>query len=248
MDDLYTTRQVQDILKVDRITIYRMLKDGRLKGVQVGRQWRFNRQEVERVVSGGSPVDESIQTSADNGFPTHCVQTIQELFASVSQVSSLMVDMQGNPLTQPSSPCSFCRLMLASPSGAAAGQSSWAAFTRQSQDGSRYFTCHAGLQYVAAPVFDQGSQVGLFLEGQFYWQSPEPRELTERLRRLAAIHDLPPEELEQAANGVPVIAPERHAQVETWPAAVAQSIESILQERSGFIQRLQKIADLTQMS
>ena len=34
MTDLLTTRQVQDILKVDRITIYRMLQDGRLKGVK----------------------------------------------------------------------------------------------------------------------------------------------------------------------------------------------------------------------
>jgi hypothetical protein len=47
---------------------------------------------------------------------------------------------------------------------------------------------------------------------------------------------------------VPVIAPERHAQVENWPSAAAQAVQSILQERSGFIQRLQKIADLTQIS
>jgi excisionase family DNA binding protein len=36
-----TTRQVQNILQVDRITIYRMLQDGRLKGVKIGQQWRF---------------------------------------------------------------------------------------------------------------------------------------------------------------------------------------------------------------
>jgi len=248
MDDLYTTRQVQDILQVDRITIYRMLKDGRLKGVQVGRQWRFTRHEVERMVSGESPADEAVRISADNGFPTHCVQTIQGLFSSVSQVSSLMVDMQGSPLTQASNPCAFCQLIYSSPAGLAACQASWQTFAQQSQDGSRYFTCHAGLQYAAAPVFDQDNQVGLFLAGEFYWQAPEPREVTERLRRLAAIHALPPEDLDLAAKSIPVIAPERHARVEAWPAAVAQSVQSILQERSGFIQRLQKIADLTQIS
>ena len=248
MDDLYTTRQVQDILKVDRITIYRMLKDGRLKGVQVGRQWRFTRQEVERMVSGESPANETVRQPADNGFPTHCVQTIQGLFSNVSQVSSIMVDMQGNPLTQTSHPCTFCQLMLSSPAGLAVCQASWQTFAQQSQDSSRYFTCHAGLQYVAAPVFDLGHQVGLFLAGEFHWQAPESREVTERLRRLAVIINLPPEELELAAKSVPVIAPERHAQVENWPSAVAQSVESILQERSGFLQRLQKIADLTQIN
>ncbi len=52
MDDLLTTKQVQDILKVDRITVYRMLNDGRLKGVKIGQQWRFPAREVERLLSG----------------------------------------------------------------------------------------------------------------------------------------------------------------------------------------------------
>lgn len=47
MDDLLTTRQLQELLQVDRITIYRMLNDGRLQGFKVGGQWRFSRQAVE---------------------------------------------------------------------------------------------------------------------------------------------------------------------------------------------------------
>lgn len=47
MDDLLTTRQLQDLLRVDRITIYRMLNDGRLRGFKVGGQWRFSPREVE---------------------------------------------------------------------------------------------------------------------------------------------------------------------------------------------------------
>jgi excisionase family DNA binding protein len=47
VDDLLTTRQLQDLLRVDRITIYRMLKDGRLRGFKVGGQWRLSRGEIE---------------------------------------------------------------------------------------------------------------------------------------------------------------------------------------------------------
>ena len=43
---LLTAKQVQDLLHVDRTTIYRMLKDGRLNGVKVGKHWRFSAQEV----------------------------------------------------------------------------------------------------------------------------------------------------------------------------------------------------------
>ena len=36
-----TTREMQDLINVDRSTVYRMAEDGRLPGIKVGRQWRF---------------------------------------------------------------------------------------------------------------------------------------------------------------------------------------------------------------
>ena len=81
MDVLLTTREVLDILKVDRITIYRMLQDGRIKGVKIGQQWRFARGEVERIAGGNNYTLEPIQPKTDPGIPTHCVQTIQDLFS-----------------------------------------------------------------------------------------------------------------------------------------------------------------------
>ena len=62
MDDLLSTRQVLNILKVDRITIYRMLQDGRLQGVKIGQQWRFTRSAVERLIGGAMPQPELPQS------------------------------------------------------------------------------------------------------------------------------------------------------------------------------------------
>lgn len=253
MNDLLTTRQVQEILKVDRITIYRMLQDGRLKGVKIGQQWRFPQTEVERLVGISYPVDESAQVFADPNFPTHCVQTIQDLFAEVGQISALVVDMQGHPLTQVSHPTRFCEMLLSSPAGQNACQASWLAFARDSAAvngaaGSRFFTCQAGLQYIGAPIYDKDVQVGLFLAGQFYWQTPDPREEAERIRRLAAAYRLPLEELQAAAREIPVIDPAQHARVETWPFTAARAVQSILHERLCFVERLQQIATLTQLA
>ena len=47
MDTLLTTRQLEDLLQVDRVTIYRMLDDGRLQGFKFGSQWRFSREAIE---------------------------------------------------------------------------------------------------------------------------------------------------------------------------------------------------------
>ncbi len=186
MDDLLTTRQVQEILKVDRITVYRMLNDGRLKGVKIGQQWRFPAKEVERMIGVKLPADTGTPVNPDPNFPAHCVQTIQDLFAEISQISAVVIDMQGNPLTQISHPTQFCQMLLASPSGANACRSSWQSFARDSiavngAPGAKFFTCQAGLQYVGAPIFDKDQQIGLFLAGQFYWQVPDPREEAERI-------------------------------------------------------------------
>ncbi len=253
MNDLLTTRQVQDILKVDRITVYRMLQDGRLKGVKIGQQWRFPLNEVERMLGVNLPATESAFTGPDPNFPIHCVQTIQDLFAEVSQISALVINMQGEPLTQVSHPTRFCQMLLSSPAGQHACRASWQGFARDSAvvdgvGGSRFFTCQAGLQYIGAPIFDRDIQVGLFLAGQFYWRPPEPREQAERIRRLAGAANLPLEELQAAANEIPVIDPAEHARVETWPFTAAKAVESILHERLCFVERLQQIADLTHLS
>ena len=256
MDDLLTTRQVQDILKVDRITIYRMLQDGRLKGVKIGQQWRFPNGEVDRLLSNspathvnhaqsGQPAG-SFQHEASD-FPTHCIQTIQDLFSNVAQVGALVIDTNGIPLTDASSPCRFCQILWENPSALQACQASWKSFIEQSQDGSKYFPCFAGLQYITAPIRDQGELVGLFLAGPFYWQPPNLNEETERLNRLANLHQLPLDSLLESARSIPVIPAVQHERAASWPVSAAHSIETILFERKSFMSRLQQIASLTHM-
>ena len=46
--DMLTAREVQDLLQVDRSTIYRMAEDGRLPAVKVGKQWRFPPEEINK--------------------------------------------------------------------------------------------------------------------------------------------------------------------------------------------------------
>jgi excisionase family DNA binding protein len=247
MDDLLTSRQVQEILKVDRITVYRMLQDGRLKGVKIGQQWRFYQSEVENLLGNRPASDKFIEPQASSSFPTHCVQTIQDLFSDVSQISALVVDNAGEPLTDVTHPCAFCQSMLQNQSGLQACRASWKAFAEGARAGSKYFTCHAGVQYVAAPIMDDSTTVGVFLAGQFRWQPPDERQESENLRRLASSHHLNLESLSEAAQAVPVIAPQDHARVEGWPFSAARAVQSILHERTGFMNRLQKIANLSQI-
>ena len=174
MDNLLTARQVQEILKVDRITVYRMLQDGRLKATKIGQQWRFARSEVERLISGENrPVLSPAAT--ESSLPIHCIQTVQNLFSDVSQLSALVVDMQGAPLTSASHPCSYCTLdPIPRPSGHASLPDFLAQFCPAEPVGKIRFTCHAGIDYVGAPIESEGKQVALFLIGhvQLAWHFP----------------------------------------------------------------------------
>ena len=84
-----------------------MLQDGRLKGIKIGQQWRFSQGDVERLIEFNSPDQSNSIPGPDPTFPTHCVQTIQDLFAEVGQISALVIDMQGLPLTPGQPPDSF---------------------------------------------------------------------------------------------------------------------------------------------
>jgi excisionase family DNA binding protein len=249
MDTLYTVRQVQDLLKVDRITIYRMLQDGRLRGIKIGQQWRFPTGEVERILSGDNiETTTPVQAGPDTGFPTHCVQTIQNLFSEISQLSGLVVDMEGEPLTVISHPTRFQTLLDTSQTAITAFRNDWKAFVNRSKNSPEPFVDHCGFSYSVAPIFDHSDQIGAFIAGPFYWQKPDRYEESERIHHLASLYHIDPAALQDSLLSIQVIPLERRNQVETWPKAASQAVQSILVERTGFIQRLQKIADLTQIS
>lgn len=243
MVDLLTVRQVQDILKVDRITVYRMLQDGRLRGSKIGQQWRFTRHEVERLISSEISVPAPSSSEGDSTLPVHCIQTVQDLFSNVSRLGAVVVGLDGRPVTQMSNPCALCSLVLSTPGGQETCRGCWssAAALRKT------LTCHAGLTYLAAPVMDGSEHLLTFLVGGFYDGQPDAAEQEPTLINLAKTTGLTVEDLRSATQWVPVVTEEHREEVEGWPKQAVTAVESILKERTRFIERLQQIANLTQL-
>lgn len=245
MESFLTTKQVQDLFKIDRITVYRMLQDGRLKGVKIGNQWRFPQQEVERLLSGG-PVEVSVSEENDSVFPIHCVQTIQNLFTSVSKCSALIIDQNGNQVTQISQPGPVCQVLMASEKGKELCKSSWSKIADQAKNRSEIFTCAAGLNYFGSIILNQNKKQGVFLAGEFYLQESDEMQITAVLRQTARECEIDAQELMEAAAKVRRLSVEEQQHLSHQPEAAAMAVESILSERTAFMQRLQQIANLTQ--
>jgi len=70
--DLLDANEAMDLLKTTRPTFYRWLRTGKIKGLKVGRQWRFERTDVERFLKGEEP---RIELRADIGPLVHELTT-----------------------------------------------------------------------------------------------------------------------------------------------------------------------------
>jgi excisionase family DNA binding protein len=119
MADMLTAKDIQDLLQVDRSTVYRMAEAGRLPAVKVGKQWRFPGNLVEhwlqsQVATPPLPVQAQLYPEHDNLaelLPLSCVQLILDTYADALEVMMVVTDMAGNPITQVSHPCGLFKAL-----------------------------------------------------------------------------------------------------------------------------------------
>lgn len=249
MEDLLTTKELQELLKIDRTTVYRMLKDGRLTGIKIGEQWRFSRQEVNNLLSGptppATPALPAPEPRSGTILPLHCVQRIQQVFAEIADTAAVTTTAAGEPLTQMSNSCRFCSLILASEAGRQACIASWAKLADQSGQAPQFATCHAGLKYARARIELNGKLEAMLISGQFYAEPPAPEEEAARVQRLAEQYGLDPETLAEAAREIRVLDEQKQAKIGEWLQSVAHTFEEIGCERAELMGRLQRIAEMS---
>jgi excisionase family DNA binding protein len=245
MDNLLTAKQVQDLLNLDRTTIYRMLKDGRLAGVKVGQHWRFSAREVNDILSKTTRMNDGPTPLAEDALPLHCMQPIQDVFAEVAQIGAVIADVDGNALTRMSNSCDFCKLIMGSDEGRAACMASWKKLADQQDAAPGFTTCHAGLQYARSQIKVQGELLAILVAGQFYAEEPDPQEETQRIETLARKYHINKDLLMQAAKQISVLDERKVSQIGGWLVRVANTFEQISSERTNLMGRLRQIAEMS---
>lgn len=248
MEDLLTTRQLESLLQVDRITIYRMLDDGRLRGFKIGGQWRFSRADVlARLQQQGAdlaipaPHPAAEAPAVTDPLPVPCIQAIQSVFAEALGIGAVTVDLEGVPLTAPSNSCRFCDLVLTSEKGRARCAAAW----RTAERGALR-PCHAGLQCGGATVTVEGRPVAGAVGCQFALSGADGAdEWRAGVPRLAEDLGLDTAELEAAAGAVPALPAAEAPRVARLLRSVADTFAEIGRERQRLLSRLQRIAEIT---
>ena len=244
MEKLFTLRQVQDQLQVDRMTIYRMLKSGRLNGVKVGGQWRFREGDVRHLVAPAADTSDALP-AGQTMLPVPCLQAMQQLFSAAAEVAAIAVDREGKPLTEFTNGCAFCDLILASDTGRQRCTKSWAALTRGPDSAPHLHRCHAGLVYARAIIRVDGMPVGAVIAGQALSNS-DPAEMDpEQLVELARVCAVPLLRLQDACATIHRLNRAQRDKTLQLLGILGVAASRIGSERQRLAAKLDRIAQIT---
>ena len=260
MTEMLTAKEMQDLLQVDRSTIYRMAEAGQLPAVKVGKQWRFPGDLVEgwlknQTVSATHPAHEDLRGLASLGtppaangdfaamLPLDCVQLIQDAFAEALDVMLVVTGLDGQPITQVSNPCILYEVLAKTEHGHAMCHETWRELAQVPALEPRFTPGFAGLLCARALV-RMGDQlkasVIVFGVAPGDWP-PAPGDTQE----LAASLNIPAETLDQAFQDVFTLTPEDRRTVLVTIQRIADILAHIGDERMTLLGRLSDIARLS---
>ncbi|MCZ7529533.1 MAG: helix-turn-helix domain-containing protein [Acidimicrobiia bacterium] len=125
VSELLRTKDIQELIKVDKSTIYRMAEDGRIPAIKVGRQWRFPEDRIEDWLAskyavpppepGPEPPGDIPRGDLRSILPLPTIQSMADLVADIFDAMVVVTDMDGVPVTEVSNPCGLFETISASP-------------------------------------------------------------------------------------------------------------------------------------
>lgn len=181
MAELITTRELQGMLHIDRTTIYRMVGDGRLRGIRVGKQWRFDRSDIEELLSS-TPFDHDSTTERSSGagdatprlldsLPIACSQLVQDAFAELLGVTLVITERNGEPVTRPSNLPG--KLVDAAGVAETGGQLDWLVTSGELGLEPHFVAGDSGLLWTRGMIRSSNDLLGMLVAGGFVPTSGE---------------------------------------------------------------------------
>ena len=206
MNTFLTSREIQDLLNVDRSTVYRMAEDGRLPGLKIGRQWRSPAARVAEQLGLSTPASaQPLQAPGpapsaeiDHLLQPEVAQSVADLMGDLFGLMAVITNMDGQPITGVANPCGYYAAIAGQPDAADACLSQWRLFAEEPHVAPRWVRTHLGFLCARTFVWVDLKPVGMIVVGGVTppaW--PPPREL---LEAIADEVGLSPELLAGAVN------------------------------------------------
>ena len=259
MKDYLTTRELQDLLQVDRTTIYRMADAGRVPAVKVGNQWRFPRQKVDTWLQNGQNGawrQDAKRDSADEGakrsvidlrklLPLECVQLIQDTFADALGVMILVTDLDGEPVTRPSNPCGLFTAADSSPVARKRCMQLWADLARRPSLQPQFIRSHLGLLCARGLISTGAELKAMLVVGGVAPRDWPPSE--QEIEQIAEDLEMPADLIREHVHDVFDVGPDEQRKLLGIVQQIADIVAHIMSERNALLSKLSDIAELTKV-
>ncbi len=59
---IMTTKQLANYLQLSQITICRLAREKKLPGLKIGKEWRFQKEMIDKLIASGSNFEEVFET------------------------------------------------------------------------------------------------------------------------------------------------------------------------------------------
>jgi excisionase family DNA binding protein len=254
---MLTAKEMQDLLHVDRSTIYRMAEAGQLPAVKVGKQWRFPGDWVENWLASQSVAPtaqhEDNYSAASHAagshddlasmLPLECVQLIQDAFAELLGVMLVVADLGGQPITCVSNAGRLYDMLAKAEGGFQVCYQKWRELGQVPALEPRFAPGLGGLLCARALV-----RIGDQLKGMVVVFGVVPSDqapAAEDVRDLAEGLSLPVEQVHAALASATRLTKEERKKVLVTLQRMADILAHISNERVALLDRLASIAQLS---
>jgi excisionase family DNA binding protein len=209
---LLSAHEVQQLLHVDRSTVYRMAEDGRLTAIKIGRQWRFPAADIQALLDGSAPASVTEIAPARQAEGRAGSQPLDvDLAAAVTQVAAellgvmmVVTDMDGRPITEVSNPCPWFAERLDDPTLLETCTREWQQLADDPRFEPTMHTGQHGFDCARAFIRSGSSLVGMVLAGGI--APPVPADSSDVTDAPQGLYDLDDAERARVLAALPKVA------------------------------------------
>lgn len=240
MTTYLTTRDLQDLIRVDKSTIYRMAEDGRLPAVKVGRQWRFPADEVRSAL--GLVAGSSVGEPAPAVIATPALQALVEFAGQALGTMVMVTDMAGRPLTSVANPCGMFNAIGDAPDVVDRCVAGWRDYGAHPELVPRWKPSLFGFLCARAFVRSGDRLVGMLIVGGIAPTEWPPSEA--EAAAIAGRLGVPEDVIANSSPAVHDLDLDRRQQVLELLPPLAVAVSRMVEQRTRLVSTLEGIAEL----
>lgn len=242
---MLTSRDVQELVNVDRSTIYRMAESGQIPAIKVGRQWRFPAREIDRWLAGrtgSTPAPEPIVGNLADMLLPGVASPLADLLADLFGVMVLVTDLDGSPLIEPANACGLFRFVHDTPSTHARCAETWRDLGSDPDRQPRFRPTPLGFECATGFI-----RVGPEVKGMVIMGGIAPADWppsADQVREMASALNVAAGQLADHIDEVFYLDRSHQAWVLEYLPRISNLFSRIARERSRLVDRLDTIASL----